>query len=138
MTGSNAAPHDTDQPAPTNRRSFRDRQRDAALQQIQEQQAEFSRVADIVLPKRRDPYHRSSDRVTEVIRLGNDYLVEVTDRDRVTWTTVVGGKRTSWHHDKQEGALLHLIARRYNDNDNSNHAAAFYAGRVLGITDKEQ
>jgi ABC-type uncharacterized transport system permease subunit len=112
------------------RPTFLDRQKDAALADLREQQAERARVADIVLGK-----NGSRSHVTEVIKLGNDYVVEVTARDgkSSTWTTVVNGERGYFHHLRQEGAILHLIASRYDSNANSNTQAAFYAGRVLGI-----
>ncbi|MER7331747.1 MULTISPECIES: hypothetical protein [unclassified Micromonospora] len=119
------------------RPSFLDRQRDAALAQITEQQQEFRRVAELVIPS--DRRRRSDERVTDVIRLGNDHLVEVTKRgsdeqgDTVRWTFVIGDKAAGWYHHTQEDAILHLIASRYDDNPNSNGAAALYAGRVLGI-----
>ncbi|TDC34239.1 hypothetical protein E1211_17995 [Micromonospora sp. 15K316] len=112
--------------------SFFDRQRDAALAEIVEQRREFQRVAELVIPS--DPRRRNTSRVTNVIRLGDDHLVEVTDQDnRTRWTFVVGERTTSWYHHRQEDAILHLIAARYDGNPNSNYAAAFYAGRVLGV-----
>lgn len=118
----------------TVRPSFLDRRRDAALAELRERQAEHARVADIVLGPNRTGTRR---RVTDVIGLLGGHLVEVADGDRVTWTTVVDGKASSWHHLTQEAAVLHLIARRHDPNDNTNHAAAFYAGRVLGL-DREK
>lgn len=117
------------------RPSFLDRQKQAALDAITEQRAEFNRIADNVLPKRNDPYRRSRETVTDVIRLGDDHLAEVTEDGKTTWTFVVGGKASNWRHDTQESAILHLIASRYDDNQNSNINAAFYAGRVLGVQD---
>ncbi len=118
----------------TARPSFLDRQRDHALAQIAEQQTEFRRVADIVIPPSSAAAQRGSKRVTDVINLGDDHLVEVTGRDNsVQWTFVVGGKAGNWYHQRQEDAILHLIASRYDSNPNSNVHAAFYAGRVLGL-----
>ena len=113
----------------TDRPSFLDRQRDAALAELREKQDEFRRVADIVLGTNRG----SRQHVTNVIKLGDDYLVEVTKRDETLWTTVVRQKASNSYFYGQEEAILHLIARRYDDNPNSNGSAAFYAGRVLGI-----
>ncbi|MEU7978302.1 hypothetical protein AB0B63_07190 [Micromonospora sp. NPDC049081] len=119
----------TDDARPT----FLDRQRDAALQQIRDQQTEFRRIADIVLPTRPGALRSSRKRVTDVITLGADHLVEVTDGDTVLWTFVIDGKPTSWRHHTQEEAILHLIASRHDSNDSASANAAFYAGRVLGI-----
>lgn len=108
--------------------SFLDRRKDAALAEIRERGAEHRRIEEIVLAG------NSRNRVTEVIRLEGDYLAQVEGRDgATTWTTVVNGERSTWHHHTQEEAILHLIARRYDPNPNSNASAAFYAGRVLGI-----
>lgn len=110
------------------RTSILDRMREAALTAIQEQQAEMRRVEQIVLGD------NSRDRVTDLVKLGEDYVVEVTARNgTVTFTTVVGGEKTPFHHERQEDAVLHLIARRYDDNPNTNLSAAYYAGRVLGV-----
>src|SRR5688572_19200658 len=109
--------------------SIIDRMKDAAAEQTREQQDERRRVAEIVLGKNVGGY-----RVTDMVKVGDDYAVEVTDRkDDATWTTVVGGERGLTMFLTQEEAVLHLIARRYDDNPNSNVQAAFYAGRVLGV-----
>jgi hypothetical protein len=115
----------------TARPSIMDRLRDAALERDQQRQDEHRRVSNIVLGEKRNT-RRS---VTEVINLGGDYLVQVADHDDNTesWTFVVGGKTSNWFHGRQEDAVLHLIASRYDDNPNSNVSAAFYAGRVLGL-----
>ena len=113
----------------TDKPSFLDRQKDAALAELRERQAEHRRVGDLVIGTNRG----NRRHVTDVIKLGGDYIVEVTEGDSVQWTTVVGGKANSWYFHRQEVAILHLIARRYDDNPNSNGSAAFYAGRVLGI-----
>lgn len=110
------------------RRSFLDRQRDAALAEMAEQQAERSRIAALVLGASRGRRH-----VADLVKLGDDYLVEVTNGDDTKWTTVVNGKDSIWYHPRQEDAILYLIARRYDDSDNASQAAAFYAGRVLGV-----
>lgn len=107
--------------------SMLDRLRDAAVEQVREQQAEHRRISDLVLGS------DSRDRVTDLVKLGDDYMVEVTARNgAITWTTVVNGEKTSFHHERQEDAVLHLIARRYDENPNTNIQAAFYASRVLG------
>jgi ABC-type uncharacterized transport system permease subunit len=111
------------------RPSFLDRQKEAALADLHERQAEHRRIADLVLGR-----NGSRSFVTEVIKLGGDYVVEVTARDgSSTWTTVVNDERGHLHHMRQEEAILHLIASRYDSNANSNTQAAFYAGRVLGL-----
>ncbi len=115
------------------RPSFLDRQRDAALQEIRDQQTEFQRIANIVLPTQPGAFRSSRKRVSDVIALGADHLVEVTDGDTVLWTFVIDGKATSWRHHTQEEAILHLIASRYDSNDSASVNAAFYAGRVLGL-----
>lgn len=112
----------------TDRRPFLDVQRDAALAQIREQADELLRVQKVALGD------NSRDRVTEVVKLGEDYVVEVTEpKGRVLWTTVVDGQGCSQYHERQEDAVLHLIARRYDPNPNTNLDAAYYAGRVLGV-----
>lgn len=108
------------------------RMKDAAYERIQEQQNEHSYLADLVLG---DITKRGVRYIGEIVKLGGDYLVEVFGRNRedATWTTVVSGKPTSQHHYRQEEAVLHLIARRYDDDPNRSPQAAFYAGRVLGL-----
>lgn len=115
----------TDQSA---RPSFVERQKEAALAEVRERHEEFRRVADIVLGA-----NSTQRRVTEVIRLGDDFLVQIVGKGGTAWTFVVDDQRTSWVHERQENAILHLIAARHDPNPNSNHAAAFYAGRVLGV-----
>lgn len=115
----------------TARPSFLDRQRDAALAEVVEQQKEFRRVAELVIPS--DRRGNRDKRVTDVIKLGEDHLVEVTRKDdTVQWTFVVDGNPNHWRHERQEDAILHLIASRYDANENTSFQAAFYAGRVLG------
>lgn len=115
-------------PDTDSRRSFLDVQRDAALTQIRGQHAELRRVEEIVLGD------NSRDRVTEIVKLGDDYVVEVRQPNGcILWTTVVDGQKCSQYHERQEDAVLHLIARRYDDNPNTNLSAAYYAGRVLGV-----
>lgn len=105
-----------------------DRMREAALTQVREQQAEMRRVEQLVLGD------NSRDRVTELTKLGDDYVVEVRQPNGcITWTTVVDGEKTPFRHERQEDAVLHLIARRYDDNPNTSLDAAYYAGRVLGV-----
>jgi hypothetical protein len=118
----------TDTTAP---KLIQERMRDAAVEQAQERAAEHRRVADIVLGSRRNPRCR----VVDVVRLGGDFVVEVQpghDQPAV-WTTVVGDARGNEYFTTQELAVLHLVARRYDDNPNTSTRAAFYAGRVLGI-----
>ena len=117
--------------------SFSDRRKaaitEAALAEYQERGEELRRIEDLVLGTNR----RGGRRVSELVKLGNDYLVKVEDGDSAqwtpAWTTVVNGEANSWYHERQEKAMLHLIARRYDDNPNSNVNAAHYAGRVLGL-----
>lgn len=112
-----------------------DARRDAAAEQVQERADESCKVAEIVLGT---GSHLGRERVGDVVKLGDDYLVQVMrNRSNTTWTTVVGGERSSWHYHTQEAAILHLIARRHDDNPNSNASAAFYAGRVLGLPKDE-
>ncbi|RKR92712.1 hypothetical protein BDK92_7190 [Micromonospora pisi] len=116
---------DTDRPM-----TFIERQKEAALDELRERGEERRRIAEIVLGK-----NRGRDQVTEVINLSGDYLVEVATRDSgVYWASLVGGKRTGQFHVRQEDAILHLIAARYDPNPNTNTSAAFYAGRVLGVS----
>lgn len=110
------------------KKSIQERMRDAAVEQQQERFAEHRKVTEIVLGS-----NRARRRVGEIVKLGDDYVVEVEDRDIITWTTVVGGNGTPMHHHTQEMAVLDLIARRHDPNPSSTAAAAFYAGRVLGI-----
>ena len=114
--------------------TFAERMRDAAEQRIAEQQAQFRRVRDLVLGT-----SQTRDRVGDVIQLSDsDFLVEVITPLSTTWTTVVGDKRAFEHWHTQDEALLHLVARRHNTNGHGDTAAAaYYAARVLGITEKE-
>jgi hypothetical protein len=74
------------------------------------------------------------DRVTDIVRLGDDYVVEVTARNgAITFTTVVDEVRTSTHWETQQEAVLHLIARRYQTDAMASMNTVFYAGRVLGV-----
>lgn len=76
------------------------------------------------------------DRLGDVVRLGDDFVVEVHSRgDDATWTTVVRGERNPRHWDSQEEAVLHLIARRHGDRDGE---SVPYAARVLGIPANEE
>lgn len=102
-----------------------ERQKETALAEARERNEEFRRVESIVLG---DNDRRR--RATEVVRLGDDYLVQIYG---MGWTFVIDGKRGSSFHLTQEAAILHLIASRYDDNPNSNGNAALYAGRVLGL-----
>lgn len=110
-------------------RTFLDRQRDAAMQRVQEQAAETRKVREIVL--------RSDDlrRIGEIIRVGGDYVAEIVERDQQPlWTAVVDGKRSSECFYTVDLALLHLIALRHDPDGRGTHAH-HYAARVLGATD---
>lgn len=114
--------------------NFIERQKENAVAEIRERNADRKRVAAIVLG---DNY-RGRRHVTEVINLGGDYLVAVTERnpageDVTTWTTVVGDKRTHDHHHRQDEAILHLVARRHDNSGSDSVSAAYYAGRILGL-----
>lgn len=113
----------TDTAKPT----FLDRQKEAALADVRQQQEERQRISAIVLGDK----PRGQRRVTEVIRLGDDYLVQVANKG-AAWTFVVGGRHGAWYHERQEDALLHLIATRYDAQPSNSITTAFYAGRVLG------
>jgi hypothetical protein len=116
-------------------KTIHERQRDAALAQVAEWRAEKRRVAEIVLGPN-PPIRRH---LSEVIKLGDDYLIQVRDgNEPPTWTTVVNGKRSIWLFPTQEEALLHLIARRGDDDENTSANAAHYAGRVLGLPEAKQ
>lgn len=105
----------------------------AALEQYHAQQDEFARVSTIVLgePNRRRP----NQHIDTFIKVGDgDYVVSVAEYrsdDPPKWTTVVGNQRSSWYWRTHDEALLHLVARRHDDNPNSNSASAICAGRVL-------
>lgn len=115
-------------------KTFAERQVEAAVEQARERVAERDRVEKIVFGSRSAALR---ERMGEIVRLGDDYVVEVIKPGRTTWTFVVNGQSSSWHHDTQERAILHLIAQRRDGNPNSNAHAAFYAGRVLGIPEGE-
>lgn len=119
----------TDTTAP--KKSIQERMRDAAVEQAQQRAAEHRRVTDIVLGPRPNPRYQ----VVDVVRLGDDFVVEVQPgRDQpAVWTTVVGDERGNDYFTTQELAVLHLVARRYDDNPNTNVHAARFAGRVLGV-----
>lgn len=105
-----------------------DQMKGAAYQQMIERQNDFTRVAQIVLGA-----NRGRHRVTDMVQLGEDYVVEVTEpKGRTLWTTVVADQRSSRYYETQEEAVLHLIARRHDPDPNTSAQAAFYAGRVLG------
>lgn len=108
-------------------KSFLDRQRDAALEEVRERAAERHRIEDIVIGT--DPYRRYGRRMGEVVKLGSDYVVEVHGAV-APWTVVESGKATSYYFPTQEEAALYLFALRHGTYD---IAAAYYAARVLGI-----
>ncbi len=105
----------------------------AAMEQYREQQDEFARVATIVLGE--TDRRRPNEHIDAFIKLGDgDYVVSVAEYrsdDPPTWTTVVNNQRSSWRWHTRDEALLHLVARRHDDNPNSNSASAICAGRVL-------
>jgi hypothetical protein len=131
----------------TDTRSFAERMRDQSAQAWGEQQARDRRVGDIVAK----PNNRS-ERWTNVIEIaaphdGADatnsgaYVVEVTPNrltddafGKVTYATVVGGADDRVRFYTVDMALLHAVARRAGMGD-ARGDAAFFAGRVLGITD---
>jgi hypothetical protein len=107
-----------------------ERMKQAAYEQSREQYAERNRVAAMVLT---EAAQRRGDGIGEIVKLGGDFVVQVVRRgEDPSWTTVVGGEKSTWHFRTQEEAVLHLIARRYDDKDSS-QSAAFYAGRILGV-----
>lgn len=105
----------------------------AAVARDSERHAEFHRVANIVLGT---PRVHEKRRVTDVIALGDGYVVGVTDVPGATrgtvWTTVVGESRPITYFPTWEHATLHLIARLHHTGDHDN-SPAIYAGRVLGL-----
>lgn len=110
--------------------SFLDRQRDAALEEIREIYAERRRVADIVIgTDHRTQRGRSTG---EIVKLGSDYVVEVVGDTGFDahWTVVESSKASSFYFHTQEEAVLFLFALRHCGGDS---AAAYYAGRVLGL-----
>ncbi|MEV1315425.1 hypothetical protein AB0J14_04990 [Micromonospora arborensis] len=113
----------------TTAHSIIDRMKDAAYERENERREVERAVEKIVLGKNAD----RRQRVTTVITLGDDHVVEITDRDKVMWTFVVNGERGSRYHFTQEQAILHLIASRYDSNSNDSYAMATAAGRVLAI-----
>ncbi|MEU0078473.1 hypothetical protein ABZY58_11305 [Micromonospora tulbaghiae] len=108
-----------------------DRMKTAAYERENERRAEERAIEEIVLGK--NPNRRT--RVTNVVKIGDDYVVEVTDKGEVRWTFVVFGVAGRYYHDSQELAILHLIASRYDDNLNTNIGWTAAAARVLGITE---
>ena len=113
----------------TTANSIIDQMRDAAYERENEQRKVERAVAEIVLGK--NPGGRK--RVTAVIPLGDDHLVELSVEGKVWWTFVVNDMRGSRYHFTQEQAILHLIATRHDHNPDTSYAMAVAAGRVLGI-----
>lgn len=111
-------------------------QYEAAIDRVREQSEEHHRIAELVLGKEN---RRNGRFVTDVVKLGEDYLVQVKggimfgENDQAFWTFVVNGKHSNSFAKSQESALLHLIATRYDKNPNSNHMWAAAAARVLGV-----
>lgn len=108
---------------------FLTRMKEAAYERQLEETQQRRQVEGIVLGK-----NPGRDRLGDVTKLGDDYVVEVIDRDgRSSWATVVGGTDSFWRWESQEIAVLALIARRYGDRD---AAAVPYAARVLNIPER--
>lgn len=103
-----------------------DLMKEAAYERWQQESAERREVEKVILGER--PVRA---RIGEMVKLGDDYAVQVIRGDEATWTTVVGGKRSPFHHLTQELAVLHLIARRHEERGAD--TAVIYAARVLGI-----
>lgn len=116
-------------------------QYDAAAERIREESDEHNEVTALVVGKHASDRGR---RVEQYVKLGEDYVVLVADGkltarvDRPMWTFTVRGKPVNFFHATQEQAILHLLASRYDPNPNTNHLAAFYAGRMLGIAEPEE
>lgn len=110
--------------------AIRDMQRDAAYQDMLAANADHDRITKLILGDRPGRGHLS-----DLIKLGdNDYLAQITTKTGSLWTTVVNGQPSSTHHHTQDMALLHLVARRHDDNPNDSYQAARFAGRALGVT----
>lgn len=110
----------TDQP-----KTMAERLRDAAVSQAQERAAERRSVEEVVLGT-----FTARRRIGEIVRIGDDYVVQVENGKDVTWTTLVGGKTSHEHFYQLEHALLHLLSRRHGGDGTD---AAFFAARVLGM-----
>lgn len=112
-----------------------ERMRDAAYQRWCAESDTRRRLAGLVLRK------GSTDRLGEVITIDpdrDDHLIEVPHRGAPsTWTTVVAGEASLFHHTSRDLALLHLLARRNDPSANDSLAAATYAARVLAIPDPD-
>ncbi|MEV5629200.1 hypothetical protein [Micromonospora tulbaghiae] len=108
-----------------------DQMKNAAYERENERRAVERGVEEIVLGE--NPNRRY--RVTAVITLGDDHLVEVHTGDRVMWTFVIDGRRSGRYHYTQEQAILHLIAARYDNSPGDSYQMSIAAGRVLGITE---
>jgi|SRR5690606_9646455 len=108
--------------------SILEMQKNAALEEIRQQREQFRRVEALVIPN-----PRNGERVTEVIALGGDYLVEITHKTGKTlWTCVIGGKPSNVRHHTWETAVLYMLASRGN-SENTSMDAAYYAARVLNL-----
>lgn len=106
-----------------------ERQKEAALQRLREENDDRRRIADLVVGNSR---HR---RVTDIIRLGDgDYIVQTDDN---MWMAVVGNSVTgAWEYHSQDEALLDLVARRAGARAGEATNAVFFACRVLGVTEQ--
>ena len=118
-------------------RTFLERQRDAALEEVRRCGARDRAAADIARGN-------SRDRIGEVVVIEDGdgvttggFVVETESRHGTTWMVVNDGKRstTAWY--TRQMAVLHLLAVRYGDGDGTGSAAMF-AARVLGIKDEVQ
>lgn len=109
-------------------------QQDAAMAHMLEHSREHARISELVLGSNA---MRRGRQVTALIKLGEDYLVQVkgsfSEPDSLNWTFVVNDDPSHFYHPTQELALLHLLAARHDPNPNSNHMWAAAAGRVLGL-----
>ncbi|HKT05669.1 MAG TPA: hypothetical protein VJT31_39655 [Rugosimonospora sp.] len=121
----------------TDNRTFAERRRDAALDEMDRITTRDSTVADIVRGT-------SGVRVGEVVVIADGdgattgaFLVQRTGRDGVSlWHAVNDGRRLSMGWFTRAGGILHLLAVRDGDGDDSGTAGR-YAARVLGIKDAE-
>ena len=107
------------------------RMKDAAYERWTAEERERREVSDLVLGPR-----STSQWTGDMVKLGDDWLVEICERDqRPTWTTMVDGQPGRRRFADQDGALLHLLARRYEGVTERAYEAAKYAARVLSFPD---
>lgn len=103
--------------------------KDAAFERWNDESAKRREIEAVIFGSNRP----ARDRIGDIIAIGDDWLVEVLSGTETLWTSVIGGKKTSQHYYSQERAILHLIARRYEDGYSDADTSVFYAARVLGI-----